>query len=407
MKTIGILTFAKVANFGANLQGLSTYYYFKNKGYNPIFIDWEPEDFSVRQANDAKTEQGQAHFSFFNGLCEFTSKCRDDKDIVNAVDSYSIDAIVVGSDAVLQNHPFWTRIKFPTRKIYYYDKMDTTRLFPNPFWGSFYLKLSKKIPMVIMSGSSQNSPYKSFSKDEKKKMNSCLCDFSYISVRDVWTQNMIEYITDNRITPSITPDPVFAFNQNVGKIVPSKQYILEKFDLPEHYCLVSFLRQIVSKKWLIQLDTLLNQKGIYCVALPMPNGILFNHHFHYYISSPLSPIEWYALIKYSCGYVGQNMHPIVVALHNAIPFFSFDTYGISNLGGLFYNEKSSKIYDILSNFNLLQNRCMCNNRFVKQPSPETVVERLLSFDKYVVRSKSEGYYSAYCKMMEDIESKIS
>lgn len=35
---IGILTFYKVANFGANIQGVSTYYYLKKIGYNPIFL---------------------------------------------------------------------------------------------------------------------------------------------------------------------------------------------------------------------------------------------------------------------------------------------------------------------------------------------------------------------------------
>ena len=33
---IGILTFYKVANFGANIQGVSTYYYPKIRNYHPI-----------------------------------------------------------------------------------------------------------------------------------------------------------------------------------------------------------------------------------------------------------------------------------------------------------------------------------------------------------------------------------
>ena len=406
MRTVGILTFAKVANFGANLQGLSTYFYFKNKGYRPVFINWEPEDFAIRQSNDAKTKQGQAHFSFFEGLCNFTYKCRNDEDIIKAIDDYSIDMLVIGSDAVLQHHPFWTRIKFPTRKIFYYDRMDSTRLFPNPFWGTFYSDLSNRIPMALMSGSSQNSPYKCFGKDEKEQMCFNLKNFSYISVRDLWTKKMVEYITNNYLHPDVTPDPVFAFNQNVAEMIPSKQETLMKFDLPERYCLFSFLDQIVSVEWLIKIDNLLKKDNILCVALPMPRGIHFNHKFTHSIDSPLSPIDWYALIKYSSGYVGQNMHPIVVSLHNAVPFFSFDTYGVSNFGGLFYKEKSSKIFDVLSDFNLLQNRCVGNNKFVKLPSPEFVVERLLLFDRQVVKSKSEEYYSTYCKMMQDIESLI-
>lgn len=37
---IGILTFANVPNFGANLQALSTISYLQNHGYNPILIKW-------------------------------------------------------------------------------------------------------------------------------------------------------------------------------------------------------------------------------------------------------------------------------------------------------------------------------------------------------------------------------
>lgn len=41
---IGILTYYRVANFGANLQAVSTYYYLKNNGYNPLFILYESDD---------------------------------------------------------------------------------------------------------------------------------------------------------------------------------------------------------------------------------------------------------------------------------------------------------------------------------------------------------------------------
>ena len=37
---IGVLTFLNVANFGANLQATSTYYYLKNHGHVPVFINY-------------------------------------------------------------------------------------------------------------------------------------------------------------------------------------------------------------------------------------------------------------------------------------------------------------------------------------------------------------------------------
>lgn len=66
---------------------------------------------------------------------------------------------------------------------------------------------------------------------------------------------------------------------------------------------------------------------------------------------PIDPMDWYCLIKYSHAYIGVLMHPIIVALHNAIPFFSFDQYGIRM--GLYKNYKSSKTYHILREANLL------------------------------------------------------
>ena len=41
---IGILTYHSVYNFGANLQVLSTVGYLKNNGFEPIVINWIPED---------------------------------------------------------------------------------------------------------------------------------------------------------------------------------------------------------------------------------------------------------------------------------------------------------------------------------------------------------------------------
>ena len=37
---IGILTFYRVQNFGANLQALSTYFYLKNHGHEPVMLEY-------------------------------------------------------------------------------------------------------------------------------------------------------------------------------------------------------------------------------------------------------------------------------------------------------------------------------------------------------------------------------
>lgn len=64
---------------------------------------------------------------------------------------------------------------------------------------------------------------------------------------------------------------------------------------------------------------LASNKDLVCVSLPFAQ-IRSAIKCPYEISLPLSPIDWYALIKYSSGYIGNNMHPIVVSLHNQISF---------------------------------------------------------------------------------------
>lgn len=77
------------------------------------------------------------------------------------------------------------------------------------------------------------------------------------------------------------------------------------------------------------------------------------------ISIPLNPIDWYALIKYSKGYIGERMHPIVVSLHNSVPFYCFDEYGIKTFEGNWfqrkYNKETSKTYLIVKRAGLLEN----------------------------------------------------
>lgn len=174
------------------------------------------------------------------------------------------------------------------------------------------------IPAAMMSVSSQNSRYSQFSKSLKSKMRETLANMKYISVRDTWTRDMMLAIgTTQNI--EVTPDPVFSFNYNAGALVPSEEDLRIRFNLPKQYVLVSLHSQSLSVSILDELNQKLKNHGKECVVFPMPNGVKFQHNFDYQVNVPLSPIDWYALIKYSSGYVGSNMHPIIVSLHNAVP----------------------------------------------------------------------------------------
>ena len=73
---IGILTYHWVANFGANLQTLSTVCYLKKNGFIPIVINWIPLDCELKYQSSTPVEQLDAHASFSETYFETTRVCR-------------------------------------------------------------------------------------------------------------------------------------------------------------------------------------------------------------------------------------------------------------------------------------------------------------------------------------------
>jgi len=399
---IGILAYHAAYNFGANLQVLSTFGFLKQLGFNPIVINWIPEDLELMYENTVPKVQAEVHKQFLNNYLIVTKLCRNEFDVAKVIQEEVITGIIIGSDAVVQHHPYLSRLVFPTKKIISALNHTSDRKFPNPFWGNFLEYLTNQIPVILMSVSSQSSAYKLIDNRTRTKMKSAIEKFAYISVRDKWTSDMFGFISNGNILPKITPDPVFAFNYNVIENQLSKEFILNKYSLPSKYILISFLdSKTVSKAWLKSFETIANNNGYVCVALPFPGGLLFDNSLEKCIQLPLSPLEWYALIKFSSGYIGHNMHPIVVSIHNLVPFFSFDHYGVVKFR-YFVNNESSKIYHILSKSDLLEYRFSCVNNLKKRPDPKNVFEKIVNFNKNKCRNFANDYYLEYMKMMKEI-----
>lgn len=401
---IGILTFYKVANFGANIQGVSTYYYLKKIGYNPIFLNYV----SVKTENSLeesckKSVQTKAHIDFVNSYIENqTENLYNSDDVVAAIDKYHIDAIIIGSDAVVQHHPLLSRIHRGRRKPFYISHPAPERMFPNPFWGCGF---DDKIPTVMMSVSSQNSKYSQFSKSLKSRMFKTLNNMKYISVRDTWTLDMMKAIGVNHDV-KVTPDPVFAFNYNAGHLVPSEDDIRKRFSLPKDYVLVSLHSQSLTLKTLDELNSMFKAVGKTCVAFPMPGGVRYHHHFDYEINVPLSSIDWYALIKYASGYVGSNMHPIIVSLHNAVPCFSIDHWGTKDFFNRTVRDGSSKVEHIMGVFGL-KNYVKPIDNDICYVEASVIVDAIQKFPCEHVRKVALDKYDEYLKMMGEIMNKIT
>ena len=392
---IGVLTFYRVANFGANLQAVSTYRYLQKAGHKVVFLNYISQDSKTRFESSL---QAEAHLTFIDEtILAQTCELKSSEDIARAIENLKIEAVIIGSDAVVQHHPLITRIKRGRRKPFYISHLVPERMFPNPFWG---IGFAEKTPTAMMSVSSQNSSFKHFSNGLKQEMYTVLKEMKYISVRDLWTKDMMSVI-DNRITPPVTPDPVFAFNQNAGEFVPSENKIRSKYGLNRPYALLSLHSQSLNYETLEELKCLFAKEGILCVALPMPTGIRFQHPFEKEIPTPLSPIDWYALIKYADAYIGSNMHPIIVSLHNAVPCFSIDNWGATDFWGRKKHDGSSKVEHILKFYGLESNHRNIE-KGVCHVSAMDIFAAIKEFPKDRVLEISENQYKRYLQMMEQI-----
>ncbi|GHT07354.1 hypothetical protein FACS189432_02430 [Bacteroidia bacterium] len=411
MKT-GVLTYHAGSNFGANLQALSTVGYLKKHRFDPIIINWVPKEFEKWTAQRVPTIQTEAHRLFCAKYLPMTNICRNDTDVAAEIQRNGIDNVFIGSDALWNYFPESRRKKFTIHPLRW-EITSPDHDFPNPFWGVFDQPVSE-ISRVAFSVSCQNTPYYLVEGKLKKTIGTCLLQFKHITVRDEWTKQLVKYFTDGAVSPDITPDPVFAFNNNVETVL-TKEYIQNKYRLNDKYILASFLHPKFDAVWAKEFEKLCNADGYQCVAFPFPEKLL-SFDFDSKIELPLDPLEWYYLIKYSSGYVGERMHPIVVSLHNAVPFFCYDNYGVEHRSRwLKYiipatpnqiqkSIQSSKTFDIVQKAGFLDNYYNYNSQTLL-PSPSEVYEKLVNFDSVKCKIFADTMTYNYNKSMNFILSK--
>ena len=405
---IGLLAYHSACNFGATLQLLSTYGYLTKHGHHPIVINWTPQNLEDYYRQRVPASQFQEQIATRQRLWEETRMCRNSKDVAQAIEENGIEAVIIGSDAVAQHHPLLERIVFPCRTIIGIIPNTEDREYPNPFWATWEDFLSRNIPVAAMSVSCQDSRYRLIPHNLRQQMAARVVRYKYLSVRDTWTRQMMEHLTSGRLKPEVTPDPVFALNDNAGEWIPGKDGIIRKYNLPEKYILLTFPdgSATVPQSWIDKFQELALKDGKECVLLPFSHADSFGTLPHT-VRLPLSPTDWYALIKHASAYVGYNMHPIVVALHNQVPFFSFDNYGRKRFNGLLTDDRSSKIRHILGEAMLSQQRISCINRGFKAPSSQEILARLKSFPHDKSQAFATKYLDKYNTMMNEIIHRLT
>lgn len=404
---IGILTYHCVPNFGAQLQALSTIGYLRRIGHEAFLLHWYAKDLEEMYSHRVPSEQIEIHSLFASQNFSLTKKCKTEAELIDTIDNLHLDAIIAGSDALFKYIPLRQRRHFSIRKlkyIYHFTPLSVELLEENPFWGDFIKRLHPRIPSAVYAASSQNCPYQALNFWERRKMAKALSNYHFLSARDSWTQQMLQFITRKTEIP-VFPDPVFSFNQNCYLHIPSKDEVIKRFHLSKDYVLFSFSDWYVKEEYITRLAEEASRQNLLPVALPMPEK-LHQAGIPNKVSLPLSPIWWYALIIHSCGYVGERMHPIVVCLHNVIPFFCFDEYGTQfnpnhKEKDIHIEASSSKTYSIISDAGLLENY-YSYLRNEQLPEPESVIKKLSSFNRESCSSFSRTKQQEYEKGMNSI-----
>lgn len=399
MKKIGVLTHCVATNYGANLQSLSTAYYLRNHGYEPVFLNWSVYLDEVNIKMNPKQVEMHSTILSRHGF-KVSCPCNNPDDFLKVIENEDIHNIIVGSDAVLTIKPFIDSIRL-TKKGIKWGHIQPDYLFPNPFWLDFLQNTNIEIKAFLMSPSCQSSRYKLLSKEIKRQMSEQLEIYSYLSARDEYTQKMICDIAniDTSKVP-LTPDPVWNFNENLGNKIPSKKDLLSKYKITnDNYVLLSFYSfNVPSDKWLNDIANELKKKGYETYFIPMPQD-----DYDYAIKTirlPIDSVDYFSLIKYSKGYIGNNMHPIITAIHNGIPFVSIDHHGKWYLHGLFQSSKSSKVKNLLDRFSLSENRIALSN--LKKKNITDIVDTLLNTNLDLTKEMSNELRKEYLVMMNNI-----
>lgn len=371
---IGILTHHWVYNFGANLQTLSTLNFIRKAGHTPFVINWIPADVEKSYQHDTTAEQADCFRKFQDRYFPLTTVCRDSREIAEVINKYHIDRVMIGSDTVFKlRKPVFSFRKM--RMIY----PTSNAKFPNAFWGDF-LNYGVSPSVVAYSAATIDTNPSQFDK-EKSAIGEALRRFQRITVRDHATAELIQYFTNGELNPPITPDPVFGFNNNVDGQM-TKADVMERFGLPEHYYLIGFQEAFESRayNWAKDVASYIKQRtNVECFELPRQTGRrLLN--INQINEGPITPLEWYSIIRFSNGFIGQLMHPIVSAMHNSLPFYSLDYYGIGKYKRLKIDYKTSKVYQIVKQADMLYRYCHVGARFDRLPNHKEVVDAFLTDD---------------------------
>jgi len=345
---IGIITHFWVSNFGANLQAVSTFRYLKSLGHEPIMLNYRPHDLEMHNMRFFKSAQIEQHEQFVQDHLKISPVMRNDSDLIKYSNKMRFDVILAGSDSIM-------RVKNSVKS--------EDGKFPNSFWLKWTEKLEIKPRTCFLAASTEGSYYFFLKRNTQMGIKSALESVDYVSVRDRWSQKMVDYVSRGIVMSDICPDPVSILNSVLDV---SENHAGASLDLKKKYVLLSVSKKYLSSTWVKQFRNMLKKRGLKFYTLPTP-GREFEFEADEVLRTPMHPLTWYSWIANARAIITSQFHPIACATFNSVPFISVDISGQMYFRS-FGIRSTSKAHDLCMNINAESNSVLpMRARFLLSP----------------------------------------
>lgn len=387
---IGILTFHRPANFGANLQAYTSYRYFTSVGHDVKVINYL-RDVDLNYKNRVSQTQIDAHINFVQRKLPITKEVYTAKELQALVKEEEFDLIAIGADAVWRS---------PEDDCIFFAKW----LFECP-------EISD-VPVISMSAAHMGNGFMNISEDKRHVIKDCLDKFAFISTRDTWTRDMInrDIYDGTKKVQTINPDPVFMLDNLNNEIWDSQGLECKKYyvmSLSANWCKGKMGKKRL--EWFNEFKAIVNRNGYKLVELPIPegsSGMPFDHTVQF----PIDPLQWYLWIKNAKAYCGLRFHAIVSSISAGTPFFSIDSYGtctrytyLLQKLGLYKlaakGDENSKIRNILKDSRFEEFRI---DSFIENLPAKRLFNMLEEVKEYEVKDLRDKFINEYVNNMQQM-----
>lgn len=387
---IGILTFHRPANFGANLQAYTSYKYFTSLGHETKIINFV-RNVDLSYKGRVCDVQRAAHQKFVDEMLPVTKEIYTTDELKSLVKSENFELIAIGADAVWRS---------PEDDCIFFAKW----LFECPEIAD--------IPVISMSAAHMGNGFMNISDDKRKVIKNCLDKFTFISTRDTWTRDMINrdiYNGENKVQ-LINPDPVFmldSFNDAVWESqgLEAKGYYIMSLNANWN----KGRNGNANLAWFKKFKAIVNAEGYKLVELPIPEGVSgmpFDHTVPY----PIDPLQWYLWLKNAKAYCGLRFHAIVSCISAGTPFFSIDSYGTCNYITVLLQklgmyklaargDENSKIRNILKDSKFEEYRI---DSFINNVPAKRLFNMLEKVNKNEIRDLRDKFINEYANNMQQM-----